>query len=30
MEVIVGFTDNAFEIIEEKIIERRETGVSLI
>lgn len=30
MEVIIGFTDNAFEIIEEKIIERRETGVGLI
>lgn len=30
MEVVVGFTDNAFEIIEEKILERRETGVGLL
>lgn len=30
MEVIVGFTDNAFEIIEQKIVERREFGVGIL
>jgi hypothetical protein len=30
MEVVIGFKDNAFEIIEQKIIERRATGLSAI
>lgn len=30
MEVVVGFADNAFEIIEEKILERRTLGIGAI
>jgi len=30
MEIIVGFKDNAFEIIEEKIIERRQLGLTAV
>ena len=30
MEVTIGFTDDAFEIIEEKILERRATGVGVL
>lgn len=29
-EIIIGFSDNAFDIIEEKILERRAIGVGLI
>lgn len=30
MDVVIGFTDDAFEIIEQKIIERRAEGVGLV
>ncbi|MCA9313157.1 tape measure protein [Candidatus Saccharibacteria bacterium] len=30
MEVVIGFKDSAFEIIEEKILERRDSGVGVI
>lgn len=30
VEVVVGFTDDAFEIIEQKILERRDSGVGVI